>query len=245
LHRTRVMRVAFALLPLLAACSDRPLIHSLPQLAAAQGPAGPLEPRDLHLIPGEHLVWSVQLDGVTIGKAELAVGDGTLRSRFHTEGLLASLVTVKHDLVTAVDRAGLHASHATETFVYDGKTKHYDVAFEGAHALAMPGGNSGQTIHTALGAVRSWAAPDAHAAYLYLFDLGTFYRFDVARPIRAQLQGQDALRVVGHICTDDKAAEPIGVTVWLTNTPTRIPLRIEIASNDKHVTADLIDSARE
>src|SRR5205823_904496 len=103
----------------------------------------------------------------------------------------------------------------------------------------------GQTIHTALGALRSWATPDAHAAYLYLFDLGRFYRFDVARPIREQLQGHDALRVVGHIRSDDRSADPIGVTVWLANTPTRIPLRIEIASNDKHVTADLIDSARE
>lgn len=238
------MRIALTCL-VLAACSDRALIASLPQLAASQGPAGPLQPHDLHVIPGEHLRWSVQLDGVTIGTAELAVGDGTLHSRFHTEGLLASLVSVRHDLVTTLDRDAPQAVHATEDFAFDGKTKHYDVQLAGPGALAMPGGNPGQTIHTVLGAVRSWAQPDARAGYLYLFDLGRFYRFDVARPFAEKLQGHDTLRVVGHVRTDDKSADPIGVTVWLTNTPVRIPLRIEIASDDKHVTADLLDAERD
>lgn len=228
---------------LFAACSGPTAFHpALPELLVAQPITRPLHAPELLLVPGEHLVWEVHLHGMTIGRAELEVSDGDVRSRFQTDSLAGALVSVHHDLFTLLDRPHARARAGNEVFEVKGETKKYDATFDGpsvmveGQLLAVPGGSIGQTAHTALGLLRAWCTPDASPGYLVVLEQGELWRLDVGRPTVDELQGVRAFRIDGRI----RAKQPIAFVMWLSDSEDRKPLRIEISDEDFHVTAELV-----
>jgi hypothetical protein len=216
----------------------------LPDLVVSQASMKQLVPRELLFVPGEHLVWDVQLHGMTIGRAELEVGANTpnleIRSRFKTDALASMVMTVSHELSTiAAHGAALSSSELLAT---GSENHHYEATFAGAMLTLdgvptpVPGGNFGQTMHTAIGVLRSWAAPDAHPGFVVVVSMGQLYRIDVMRPTVEDLQGTRTLRIDGRI----RAKQPITLVMWLAETPDRTPLRIELSDEDFHITADLV-----
>jgi hypothetical protein len=91
-------------------------------------------------------------------------------------------------------------------------------------------------MHTALGVLRAWAQPNAAPGYVVVAAMGKQYRLDVTRPVVEDMEGTKTLHVTGRI----KADEPIDVSLWLSNTPQRTPLRIELSDEDFHLTAELV-----
>jgi Protein of unknown function (DUF3108) len=236
---------------LLAACG-RPApfpVKPLPELVSAAQPTMPLAITGLQLVPGESLIWSVHWKGITVGRAELAVTERDVRSRFTTDALVSTVVSIQYDLETVLDRTAARAASATEKLVIDGDTKQVAETFDGVsyavdgRSVALPGGNPGQTLHSALGALRAWAGPDARPGYLVVVHAGQPYRLDVSRPVTEELQGTGTLRVACRVIPQDKQLEPFAVTVWLTADPQRTPVRIEITSAEAHITAELINTA--
>src|SRR5262245_30170786 len=122
------MRRALALLVVLG-CEPRFVPTPLPELAAAREPRA-IAVRALRLAPGETMIWDVSMHGLTIGRAELVVGASDARSAFRTAGLASSIASVKHELITGLDRANAAAASQTETLVLDGATTRADVTFD-------------------------------------------------------------------------------------------------------------------
>lgn len=234
------------------ACGRAPQVphKPLPELVSAAIPATPLVTTALALPPGESLIWSVHWKGITIGRAELAVSEQGVRSRFKTDALVSTVVSIQYDLETIVDRTTARAISATENLTIDGETKQVAETFDGAsyaidgdgRSFSLPGGNPGHTLHSALGAVRAWARPDARPGFLFIVHAGQPYRLDVARPVAEELQGTKTLRVECCVHPQTDKLEPFAVTLWLTDDPKRTPIRIEITNANEHVTAELIDT---
>ena len=234
-----------AVLACLAACTGggfRPA--PLPDLVVAKATIEQLRPHELLLVPGEHLIWDVHLHGMTIGRAELEVGDTEVRSRFTTDSLADMVMSVSHELTTMVDRGSARAGASVEIATLEGKTHQFEASWQGAMMTLngvpspMPGGKTGQTMHTALGVLRAWAAPDAEPGFVIVLEMGKLYRLDVKRPTVEDLQGTSTLRIDGQI----GAKEPIEFVMWLSDTPERTPLRIELSNDDFHITAELVRS---
>ena len=230
----------------LAGC-EPPLAHqALPELAAAARAPAPLAAR-LRLPPGESLIWTVSLHGLTIGRVELVTGPDEVHSRFRTGGLASSVASVRHDLVTGLDRAAARASTERETLVVDGETTDVSATFDAAgysvagRAHAVPGGV--HTLHTALGVVRAWAELDAGPGYLFVVHAGKLFRLDLAQPSPAELQGTRALRVEGHIRPVAHDGDAFAIALWLSADPTRRPLRIEIRTDAAQLTAELVPAS--
>ncbi len=70
---------------------------------------------------------------------------------------------------------------------------------------------------------------------------GALYRLDVEAPVLEELQDTKAWRIDCRIHT----GEPISATIWLGTTPERTPVRIELASKDERITAELIEANHE
>jgi len=229
-------------LALLIACGERRFVApALPDLVAPSVPAGPLDVPALVLVPNERLAWEVQLKGMTVGIAELLVGDDdTVQSRFHTTGLAGTVHAVEHVLVTQFDRVAARPVQATEDVVDGGEVMHVETTFDGgrvvagAHALAVPAGKIGHTLHTALGVVRAWARPGAAAGYVYVVHLGELYELALQQPVAEQLNGVHVLRIDGTI-----ASENLALQLWITDDDRRVPLRIEVISDDVYVVVEL------
>ena len=223
-----------------ASSSFRPI--ALPELVAAHPADRAITARELLLIPAEHLIWEVHLHGMTVGRVELEVNDTEVHSRFQTDTLASAVMSVHHELATVLDREHARPRSSSETFSVGGETNHYDAVFDGAsytldgRAFSVPAGNIGQTLHTTLGLLRSWAAPDAMPGYVLVVEDGVLYRLDVARPTVEEIQGTNALRIDGRIA----AKQPITFVMWVAATPDRKPLRFEIINDDLHVVADLV-----
>lgn len=233
-----------------AACGPPPQfpVKPLPELVASAAPATPLPITALTLPPGESLIWTVHWKGLTVGRAELAVSDFDVRSRFKTDALVSTVVSMQYELETVLDRTAAHATSATENLTIDGEAKQVAETFDGAsyaidgRSFPLPEGNPGHTLHTALGAIRAWATPNARPGFLFIVHGGQPYRLDVARPIAEELQGTQTLRVECRVHPQTDKLEPFAVTVWLTNDPKRTPIRIEITNASEHVTAELLDT---
>jgi hypothetical protein len=243
------MRCFFAV-ALLAACG-RPLPFPqkpLPELVSATMPAMPLVIPTLQLVPGEALIWSVHWKGITVGRAELAVSEHDVRSRFTTDTLVSTVVSIQYELATVLDRTAERAASATEKLVMNGETKETAETFDGAsyaidgRSFAVPGGNPGQTLHSALGALRAWAQPKAQPGFLFIVHAGQLYRVDVTRPVAEELAGTRTLRVECRVHPASDKLEPFAVTLWFTADPQRTPIRIEITNTEAKVTAELIDA---
>jgi hypothetical protein len=200
---------------------------ALPELAAVQHSEQPIAPKELLLPANEQLIWEVHVHGMTIGRAEMDVGETEVRSRFKTDSIANMVMSVHHELSTIVDRAAAHAGAMTEILDVNGKTKHFETP---------AGGNVGQTMHTALGALRAWVKADATAGYIVVRALGQVYRLDVARPTVEDLQGVKTLHVTGRVRTED----PIELAIWFADTAQRTPVRIELKDDDTQITAELV-----
>ena len=236
---------------LLAACGHPPPfpVKPLPELVSAVVPTAPIRITALALPPGESLIWSVRWKGLTVGRAELAVTESTVRSRFTTDALVSTVVTMQYELETVLDRAAARPIRATEKLALNGETKQVAATLDGAsyavdgRPFEVPGGNVGQTLHSALGALRAWAAPDARPGFLFVVHGGQLYRVDVARPVAEALQGTNALRIECRVRPVDDKLEPFAVTAWLAADPQRTPLRLEVKSGEAQITAELIDTS--
>lgn len=235
---------------LLAACGyPTPFpVKPLPELVSAVMPVAPIPLAALVLPPGESLIWSVHWKGLTVGRAEMTVSDGNVRSRFTTDALVSTVVTIRYELETVLDRTAARPIRATEQLVINGETKQVAATFDGAsyaidgRSFAVPGGNLGQTLHTALGALRAWAAPDARPGFLFIVHGGQLYRVDISRPVAEELQGTKTLRVECRVHPDDDKLASFAVTAWLAADPQRTPIRLEVTNAEAHITAELIDT---
>ncbi|MEO8843422.1 MAG: hypothetical protein ABI591_02320 [Kofleriaceae bacterium] len=198
---------------------------TLPDLVAAKPAEHPLASRELLLVPGEHMIYEVHLHGITVGKFEMEVGETEVTSHFQTDSLAAAFANAHHDLSTVLDRATASTTIASESLVIGEETKHFDYD-----------GKNGQTVHTALGLLRSWVASDAAPGFLIVQELGHPYRLAVKRPTVEDLQGTKTFRVDASVNTKS----PMTIQIWFATTPDRKPLKFEIVNDDFHVTANLI-----
>ncbi|HEU0030097.1 MAG TPA: hypothetical protein VFQ53_05675 [Kofleriaceae bacterium] len=233
------------LLVLVASCGEpRLVMKPLPELATPAVPLALVVPM-LHLVTGESMIWDVQWRGMTIGRAELAIDDHEIRSKFATGKLASAFAHARHELVTVLDAASAHVVHATDVLELDGETTHLDLAFHGtavdgnATPLRVPPGNLPHTLHSALGVIRAWASRGAPAGFLYIVHAGELVRLDVAQPVETLLQNTPAWKIDGQIRV---GGDTIALTLWLSADARRLPLRIELSANDEHITAELIAS---
>lgn len=236
------MRLAVLALALtIPACSGRSHFRppELPELIATVRPTAPLAASELRLIGGERMIWDVQAKGFSIARAELVVGDDEATSRVET-GVLASAVTsLRHELVTTLDREHLRTHRAHETLVLEGKTTVIDAVFDERSYLisgqALSSIPNVQTLHSALGLLRAWVAPDARAGVLPVLVAGQLYRLEVAQPTLTELSGTSMYRI------DCRIGSLGAVTLWLTTTEDHAPTRIEMSTADGKLTAELIE----
>jgi hypothetical protein len=236
------------LVPLLglAACGTGPSIpiRPLPELVMPQSPAAPIAVRDLLLVPQERMIWDVHWKGLTIGRVELAVDGDEVHSRFRTGAIVSTVTSIQHELATVLDRAGARAASQHEALTLDGNARMIDAVFDGAgyridgqppHAVKR---GSVHTLHSALGALRAWARPGARPGFLTVLFAGEPIRLEVAEPVPEQLQDRATLRIDARAIG---GASPATLTIWLRAGEDRTPQRIEIASDDARVTAELLE----
>jgi hypothetical protein len=74
-----------------------PLMATLPPTAAAG---------EQRIIPGEHMIWEVAANGMTIGRAEMITRDAEIESRFATDGFASMFADVHHDMTTPITPSG-------------------------------------------------------------------------------------------------------------------------------------------
>jgi hypothetical protein len=228
----------------LAACGESHLpVKPLPELVMAQK-AVAVTVKELLLVPNETMIWDVHAQGLTIGRAELVVGDTDVHSKFKTGTLASAFSSVHYELTTVLDRAAARPSSATETLEIDGDTKHYEASFDGASytqggkARSVPGG--AHTMHSALGWLRAWAQPDAHASSVLVVEAGRLYKLEVAQPMLEDLEGTQTLHID---CRIQGGADPIAFTIWLGANRDRKPLRIVATVGTLRLIAELIETS--
>jgi hypothetical protein len=242
------------LLLLLAACSHGPgtptaLFGPLPELVMAAPADAPLAVRELLLVPQEKLIWDVHWKGLTVGRAELTVDGDEVHSRFRTGAVVSTVTSIDHELATVLDRPGARAASQRESLTVDGDARAFDAVFDGAGyritgqpAQAVRRG-SVHTLHSALGALRAWARPGAPPGFLTLLIAGEPVRLEVAEPVAEQLQDRATLRVDARASGGNAlgGTGPIIVKLWLRAGEDRTPLRIELATDEARVSAELLE----
>lgn len=230
----------------LAACGGTTHLHfkPLPELVATTPPTTAIAIRELTLIPGERIIWDVQAKGFSIARAELVVGDGTVTSHVETNALASAVANVSHELSTVIDpETGLPRS-SSETVNDNGTATKIDVAYnaKGYAVVDQVPVNAANVhdIHTALGVLRTWVAPDAHAGYLDVLADGKLFRLEANQPLVSEVAGKSALRVDCRVLpADHKTA--IAMSIWFAPTSDHTPMRFEIQSDKGRVAADLVE----
>ena len=210
----------------LAGCEPHLVLKPLPPLARPQAPhAHAIVVHDIGLEPGEHWRWDVQVGGMSVGRIELAVGDTEVTSHFKTDGLASMFTHVEHELVTVIDRDAARPATSEEKLERGGKARQFSTQFAGTTA---------HSLHSALGAIRAWAHPDAEPGYLDIVQADQTYRLELAQPVARD----------GMLRIDGKAHGPdidsVSITIWLD--ASRTPVRFEARDGDDRVIAQLIDS---
>jgi hypothetical protein len=237
------MRVfVMALVCAVAGCAS-----SADGVAVVAAPAGPRPlPAVTQLVAGEQMVWEVYWRGVLIGNASLAVDARRAHSKFTTGILARALADVRYELETRLT-ANI-AREATELVVLDGETTRTELRLDGARYRIntrpgdVPGGTALHTLHSALGALRAWAAPNASRAYLWLALRGKLYRLDATPPQAETLDGARTLRVECVVRALDPALDHVDVTVWLSTTEDHTPVRIVVETNGERIAAQLTET---
>ncbi len=238
------------LLPLLgiAACGRGPgvPIRPLPELVMPTPPAAPITVRELLLVPNEKMIWDVHWKGLTVGRIELAVEGDAVHSRFRTGAVVSTVTSIEHELATVLDRTGARAASQHEVLAMEGATRTFDAVFDGAgyriegQAPRTVKRGRVHTLHSALGALRAWARPGARPGFLTVLLAGQPIRLEVGEPVAEQLQDREALRIDGR-ATGGELPAAVTVAIWLRAGDDRTPLRIELASEDARVTAELLE----
>ena len=235
------MRLAVLLLSLtIPGCAGRSNFRPppLPELVATVRPIAPLVASDLRMIGGERLIWDIQAKGFSVARAELTVGDDAVTSRVET-GVLASTVTsLRHELATTLDREHVRTRTMRETLMVEGKTTTTDALFDSKGYIVdgkVTAAVGVQTIHSALGMLRDWVAPDAKAGLLPILVGGVVYRLEVANPTLTESSGTSAYKV------DCRIAGLGTVTLWFSTTDDHVPVRFEVTTSDGKLTAELIE----
>lgn len=72
----------------------------LPPLLVAPPPQAAIGAQ--RIIPGEHMIWQVAADGMTIGRAEMITDDHEIESHFATDGFASMFADVREDLTTPI-----------------------------------------------------------------------------------------------------------------------------------------------
>ena len=198
---------------------------TLPDLVAAKPIEHPIVSHELLLVPGEHMIFEVHLHGITVGKIDLQVGETEVTSHFQTDSIAAAFANAHHDLSTVLDRTSASATIASEQLVIGEETKHFDYD-----------GKNGQTVHTALGLLRSWVASDAAPGFMIVQEYGHQYRLAVKRPTVEDLDGSKTFRVDASVNTK----VPTTLQIWFSTGPDHKPMKFEIVNDDVHVVANLI-----
>lgn len=230
--------------------------QTLPELSAASGAPDALDAHELLFAPGEHMAWDVRVRGVSVGTAELAVG-GTgvsspselvITSRFRTNELASSMLSVQHRLITVV--RGAETASSVDDLVFGQTQRRIETTFAAgvyrvdsvAHR-APPGAVQLHTLHSALGWMRSWAGPDAQPGHIHILHRRNLYRLEIAAPLREPSPGRStpSLRVDCHALPVDARGDGILFTVWLSDDERRMPLRIDAVVDGVRVLAELID----
>jgi hypothetical protein len=238
-----MLRATCVLVAALAACAPRtgaraPLVEPPPTPLPAAG-----------ILPaGEQMSWEIYWGGILVGNADLAVTPTEAHSRFSSTMLARTFAKVKYHLVSTLDRGRPTASR--EGLTMHGEASSVVTAIDGTRyaiddgpRLAVPGGTPLHTLHTALASVRAWSrADDAPPAYLWFVMRHTLYRLDVERPKRGEAQGHRALEIHGMARALDQSIDPVDVTIWLSATPDRAPLRFVVVAGGERVSAELTET---
>ena len=238
-----MVRPLSLLILVLAACGPRP-ISTTPLV---DPPPTPLPAAGIQLPVGEQMEWDVYWQGIQIGDADLSVLAGEAHTRFSTTMLAKAFAKVRYHLITTLDRGA--PSAAREALTMDGESSTVSSQLEGpryriedGRQLTVPGGSSLHTLHTALGSLRTWSRGDAPPAYLWLVVRRTLYRLDVERPTKDEAVGHRALKIHGIVRAIDRSVDPIDLTVWLSTTPDRAPLRIVVVADGERISAELTET---
>ncbi len=215
--------------------------------AHVEAPSGPQPlPAETNRVAGEQMVWEVFWRGVSIGKASLTVDAQRAHSKFTTGILASALADVRYELTTKL--SDHVAREASELVILDGDTTRTEMRLDGSRYRMntrpgdVPGGTALHTLHSALGALRAWATPDSHRAYLWLALRGKLYRLDAARPAGETLDGIRTLRVECVVRALDPTLDQVDVTVWLSTSPDRTPVRIVVETNGERIAAQLTET---
>src|SRR6185503_18049488 len=137
--------------------------------------------------------------------------------------LASAVANVEHDLQTIVDRTSARPSLSSERLEADGKLRQFNTQYAGTTA---------HSFHTALGAIRVWAKPDAAPGFLLVVHADQVFRLELQRPFTQE----DRLRIDGRVIGPDI---DLALTIWLD--AARTPVRIEVRDGDDRVTAELIE----
>jgi hypothetical protein len=241
------MRASVAIVVALAACEPTLPPPQLPPLVATAPRLEPMQVSELMLPIGETMIWDVHVDGITIGRVELASGPKEIHSKFKTGQLASMLAVAKHDATTAIDRSTVRPLAISEVLQIDTEVTRANAELDGASVVvakartSMPGGQVAQTLHTALGHMRAWVSIAARPGFLFVIHMGEVYRLDIGRPSPSEVAGRRALKVECRAGVYKSKADPITMKVWLSADARRVPLRIEVTVNTLHLTAELIE----
>lgn len=237
------MRVPALVLSLgvLGGCEPPLRPAALPTLVAAQAPRAISVPF-LRLPAGESSAWEVHVAGVTIGRAELEIGEAEVRSRFATSRLASSFARVRHELVTRLDAPISQQAprESIDELELDDERTSVTSRFAGsrvvvdARPVVIPGGHLGHTWHTALGAIRAWATASAAPGFLYVVHAGVVLKLEVGQPQVEAMHATPALRIEGAI-----ESLAVQFTLWL-RADDRLPVRIEVRTDEGRATAELV-----
>jgi hypothetical protein len=143
-----------------------------------------------------------------------------------------------------LDRTGARPVSQHEALTIDGSARTIDATFDGAgyriEGQLAQTVKKGQvhTLHSALGALRAWVRPGARPGFLVVLFAGEPLRLEVGEPVAEQLQDRATLRVDGRALG---GASPATVAIWFRAGEDHTPLRIELASDDERLTAELLD----
>ena len=199
------------------------------------------------LAPGEEMVWDVYWQGLQVGRADLIVAATEAQSTFSTTALARTFANVHYHLGTVLDRGAPSASReevhlrgedTRDVATIEGKT----YAIDDGPRLEVPGGTALHTLHTAIASLRTWSRGDAPPAYLWFVVRHTLYRLDVERPTRGEAQDHRALEIHGVVRALDRSLDPIAVTIWLSASPDRTPLRFVVVADGERVSAELTET---
>jgi hypothetical protein len=177
-------------------------------------------PLSLGFTAGEQFTYMVRVRGFTIGSATLTAHETEIKSHFGTSMLAQAFASVSHDLTTTI--AGVRPVSGAERVSYDGKVRQFATDYTKT---------TSHSIHTAIGAVRSWARLGASAGFLLAVVADELVRVELAEPSG----GKGWLRVDGRLVGLD---DPATFTCWLDGA--NVITRIEVRSDGEQVIADLV-----